>query len=99
MLIVNFNPFPIIETERLVLRQYTLNDAEDLFEIRKNPEAMKFIGKPVAKTIEDVIELLNLINTRIENNEGINWAITIKPENKLIGMVSLHKIYKEQQCI
>jgi len=95
MLTVNFNPFPIIETERLLLRQYSLNDAEDLFEIRKNPLSMKYIGKPTAKTINDAIELINLINTKIENNEGINWAITIKPDNKLVGMVSFHTIFKE----
>ena len=95
MLKVDFNPFPIIETERLLLRRYSLSDAEELFQFRKNEEAMKYNEKRLAKSIDDIYDLINLINSRVDANEGINWAVILIQNNKLIGMVSLHKIYKE----
>lgn len=36
----------IIETERLILREYTLEDFEALFEIMSDPETMQHYPKP-----------------------------------------------------
>lgn len=95
MLDINLNPFPVIQTERLILRQMELADADNLFLLRKEKKVMQYIAKPLATSIMDAIDLINLINQRIETNAGINWAITLKDENKLVGSVSLHKIDKE----
>ena len=43
MLELNFDPFPVLETERLVLRRITLDDANDYFSMRSNVDAMKHI--------------------------------------------------------
>ncbi|HAK41416.1 MAG TPA: N-acetyltransferase, partial [Clostridium sp.] len=37
-----FNPFPILETNRLILRQVDFKDEEQLFELLSNPEVAKF---------------------------------------------------------
>jgi ribosomal-protein-alanine N-acetyltransferase len=54
MLTVNFSPFPNLETERLLLRRLTINDAEEILILRGNPEIMKFIPRPLAKSIKEV---------------------------------------------
>lgn len=36
----------IIETERLILREYTLEDFDALFEIMSDPETMQHYPKP-----------------------------------------------------
>ncbi|MGK0466413.1 MAG: ribosomal-protein-alanine N-acetyltransferase [Clostridium sp.] len=38
---INFTPFPNIETKNLILRRINYNDGNDLFEMRKDPEMKK----------------------------------------------------------
>lgn len=40
MLDFNFTPFPVIETERLLLRRITNDDVNEVFELRSNPETI-----------------------------------------------------------
>jgi [ribosomal protein S5]-alanine N-acetyltransferase len=91
MIELNFEKFPVIETDRLLLRKITLDDAEDIFGLRTNEEAMKYINKPKLNTIEDAIELINKMNDPVR----INWGITLKSENKIIGSIGYHRIESE----
>lgn len=95
MLEVNFDPFPVLETERLVLRRTTLDDANDYFFLRSSPEAMKHICKPLQKNVEETKELIYKINEMIAFNDGISWAVCLKKNNIMIGSVSFHHLYKE----
>lgn len=95
MLTINFTPFPTLETPRLLLRRLTPLDCDEIFALRSNPENMKYIPRPLAKTREDALEHISLINAKIENNEGINWAITLKGNPKLIGIIGHYRIKPE----
>jgi len=95
MLTFKFKPFPIIETERLILRKITKKDAEDIFIFRKEAEVMKYIGKPTAKSIKDVKELIVRIEDGIKANSSIAWGITIKNENKVSGTIGYHRMEPE----
>ncbi len=95
MLEFNLNSFPTLRTERLILREITLNDAEDFFVLRKNKEAMKYIDKPLHKSVSETQELIQKIIDDIKNNETIAWAISLKGNQKLIGTIGYHRIQKE----
>lgn len=95
MLTYTFSPFPSLEDNRLLLRRLTENDAPQVFEMRSNPMVMKFIPRPLAKNLDDALELINLMNTRINENEGINWGITIKGNDKIVGYIGLFRMYPE----
>ncbi|MBL7936429.1 MAG: GNAT family N-acetyltransferase [Bacteroidia bacterium] len=95
MLEVNFDPFPIIETERLILRRAVLDDAQDYFELRSNVEAMKYISKPIQTSVEETKTLIYKINEMINCNDGIGWAVCFKENPKMIGTVSFHRIDKQ----
>jgi ribosomal-protein-alanine N-acetyltransferase len=95
MLELNFNPFPIIETERLILRRKILADAPDFFIMRSNAEAMKYICKPLHTSVKDSETMILRINEMINCNDGIAWAITLKNQPNLIGSISFHRIEKE----
>ena len=41
------------------------------------------------------MEHIAMINTKIETNEGINWAITLKGNPKLIGVIGHYRIKPE----
>ncbi len=87
--------FPTIQTERLLLREISYDDVPDLFKIRSNKTAMEFIDRPIAKTEEEVINLIEIIKTNQANGEGITWAITLKDEDKLIGTMGYWRYEKK----
>ncbi len=95
MLNINFTPFPNLETERLYLRRVSKEDVNEIFALRSNKETMKYIPRPLAKTNEDILEHIATIDSKIENNEGINWAITLKNNPKLIGIIGHFRIKPE----
>jgi ribosomal-protein-alanine N-acetyltransferase len=95
MLTINFTPFPILETERLVLRRVNENDVNEVFALRSNPETMKYIPRPLVKSTDDALEHIAMIESKITNNEGINWAITYKDNPKLIGIIGHYRIKPE----
>ena len=95
MLSFNFTPFPVIETERLLLRQITNDDITEVFELRSNPETMKYIPRPLVKTTEDALEHIKMIEEKINDNTGINWGITLKGNSKLLGMIGFYRMQPE----
>ncbi|WP_298306039.1 GNAT family N-acetyltransferase [Flavobacterium sp.] len=95
MIEINFHPFKNLETERLLLRRVSIDDLNEILELRGNPETMKFIPRPLVKTEEDALNHFKMIDEKIEKNEGINWAITVKGNPKLIGIIGHYRIQPE----
>ena len=54
MLTLNFTKFPVLETERLILREHDLADAETLFAMRTNETVMKYIDRERPKDIFEI---------------------------------------------
>ena len=86
-------PMNVIETERLILRQLTVADAEDLYNIYSNPLTMQFMGKGSAS----VEETSGNIQKHIENYYNLYgfglWAAVLRENNRLIGRCGL--LYQE----
>ena len=89
---LNFAPFPQLSTERLKLRQVVTRDVSDIFSLRSDERVMKFLDRPMLKTIEDSRQLIKTINDGINNNEAISWAINQKNDPKLIGTIGFWRI-------
>jgi len=95
MLQLNFQPFPQIPTDRLLLREISKTDAADLFALRSNKDLMRHIDRPLAQTMQDALNLIEIIITALKNNEGITWGITLKNNPQLIGTIGFWRIIKE----
>ncbi|MDG2432821.1 GNAT family N-acetyltransferase [Flavobacterium sp.] len=95
MVHLNFNPFPILSTERLVLRRVTEADVQEMFVLRSDTEIMKYIPRPLATNFEEAIEHIKSIDEKIESSEGINWGITLKGNDTLIGVAGFYRISPE----
>jgi ribosomal-protein-alanine N-acetyltransferase len=95
MLTINFNPFPVIESPRLILRRPVAADIDELFKYRSDKELMQYIPHRYATSRAQVEETLERIDKLIAANEGINWAITLKGDDTIIGMVGYVHFYKE----
>jgi ribosomal-protein-alanine N-acetyltransferase len=92
---INFTPFPVLETQRLLLRRVGDNDAGQIFKLRSNPETMKYVPRPLVKTNEEALQHIANIDAKIESNEGINWAITLKGTPEFIGIIGHYRIKPE----
>ena len=91
----SFLPFKNLESERLLLRQITPADVKEIFELRSDKDTMKYIPRPLCVTHEDALALIHMMQQKIETNEGINWAITLKNDDKLIGFIGHYRIQWE----
>ena len=85
----NFNPFPVLKTERLTLRQLVSSDANEIFALRSNDNVNKYLDRKPAKSIDDAKTFIETINKNIQRNDSIYWAITLTGTNKLIGTICL----------
>lgn len=92
MLTINLQPFPVLNTNRLTLRQITHNDVNEFFWLRNSEEVMKYIQLPGFKSIEEAKEKINILKKLTTRNEGINWAITLNNSDKLLGWILLKSI-------
>ena len=95
MLTTNFNPFPIINTNRLILRKIDLGDVNEIFFLRSDERVMKYIDKTPAKSLDEAMKHINLIIDLEKNNEAVEWAITLKGDTRLIGTICFWNIQKE----
>lgn len=79
----------LIETDRLILRQFRLEDADDIVDGLNNLNVSKWLAfVPYPYTREDAI---NYINDSINKNL-YNFAIVLKATNKVIGSTQLSNI-------
>ena len=89
------HPFPILKTERLVLRQLTADDSDRWFLNLSNDEVAGLIGMDPLSTVEESERIINSFSNRFEKGTGIVWAISLKAENTFIGTCSYEKIDKK----
>ena len=92
----NFTPFPILTTERLTLRQLSIDDQQNIFALRSDKEINKYLGRQPSKTIEDAINFINKINDNIKENNSIYWVITLTKTKTFVGTICLFDFSNER---
>jgi ribosomal-protein-alanine N-acetyltransferase len=95
VLTVNFNPFPVIKTERLLLRRIEISDVNEIFFLRSDKKVLQYLDREPAVNLEEAKSWIEKINDLQKNNEAITWAITLKPGNTLTGTIGFWNIEKE----
>ena len=80
-----------LETDRLRLRPFRLDDAEAMFSRwASDDEVTKYLTWPTHKSVEDTKALLARWVAEYERPERLNFAIELKEEgNKLIGGIDV----------
>ena len=92
----NFASFPILTTERLTLRQLTIDDQNDILALRSDPEINKYLDRQPSKTIDDAINFINKVNDNIKLNNSLYWAITMSTTKKFVGTICLFDFSDEK---
>jgi ribosomal-protein-alanine N-acetyltransferase len=92
----SFIPFPLLVTDRLVLRQLKMEDDQEIFFLRSDETVNKYLVSPIAKSIRDAQDFIQKINSGVANSEWIYWGLTLKYSNKLIGTICIWNIEREE---
>lgn len=87
-----FRIFPHLESERFYLRDITLDQIDDLFEIYCDEETMRYEGMIPLITTKQVVSYIEDIQRMYRNRSSIRWGIYEKETMHLIGFVSLYQI-------
>jgi [ribosomal protein S5]-alanine N-acetyltransferase len=84
--------FPRLETKRLVLRQIVSSDAEDIFRIFSDHEAMRYWSCRPHTSVRQAHTLIDDMAGAMHSGTGIHWAITMRGEDQLIGKCGYNEL-------
>lgn len=82
--------FPVLETERFLLRQGTMADAPGYFAIFSNPDVTKYYDLETFTELAQAEDLLRRAQAGYEEHKRIRWIIVPKGEDAMIGSIGFH---------
>jgi [ribosomal protein S5]-alanine N-acetyltransferase len=94
---LNFTPFPILTTDRLVLRKLTDEDAWALFDYQSDQKNFPHVEMPIYHDISEALAFIKNKNEEINQNKHILWAIVGNQTNQIVGTISLWNFNNERQ--
>lgn len=93
---ISSTPFPILTTERLTLRQLSIEDKQDIFALRSDPVINKYLDRQPARTTEDAVNFINKVNENVEKLIALYWAITLTEKKTFVGTICLFDFSREK---
>ncbi len=78
----------IVETERLVLREFSPKDANDMFQLNADPEVIKYTGDPPFTSVNEAEVFLKNYSDYERNGFG-RWAVISKQTGEYLGWCGL----------
>lgn len=77
-----------IETERLILRDASVDDAEDMFEYAKLEEVTKYLSWKPHISLKDSEKILEMLSKEAKEKDSyVLKAIVLKENDKMIGTI------------
>jgi len=82
-----FNTFPVLENDRLILKEITDEEAEDIIDLAVYDGFF-------AKTGEDAKIILDKIRKDYRDGDGVSWGIYLKETGEITGTCCYCRSYK-----
>jgi len=82
-----YSDLPMLETERLLLRKITVEDAEAMFVYGSDPEVSTYVTWYKHQTMTDTKEFIDFILDQYEAGRIAPWGIECKDTGRLIGTI------------
>ncbi|MFY0673310.1 MAG: GNAT family N-acetyltransferase [Bacteroidia bacterium] len=79
----------VLESDRLYMREFRLEDAELMMEMESDPEVHKFLGKQPVKNVEELKTYINGVLNQYESNGIGRFNTFLKDTNEYVGWVGL----------
>lgn len=89
-----------LETERLILRRFTMNDAQDMFNNwASDDEVTKYLMWPSHKNVEVTKEYIKSLVDAYSEKSTYNWGIGLKEIGQVVGTISVVRCDDEIGCV
>lgn len=96
MLKTNFTPFPILTTNRLILRQLKITDDQDIFIHRLDDQINTYLDDFRHSSIEQTHAFIKRVQKEISIGKTILWVLTEKGKDRFIGTVCFWNIFPDK---
>lgn len=90
-----FDEFPYLESNRLIYRELSVDDANDHFLIESDEKVAKYMDKEIVKSVGDSKKNIEKLISEYNNKNAIEWVIVDKGTKKYIGSIGYWKIIPE----
>ena len=81
----DFSAFPVLTTDRIILRELRNEDATDLLVFRGDSEAQRFDSEPL-QTLEQSLALIDEVRDAYAAERAVPWAVTLKSSGRVVGL-------------
>ncbi len=85
-----FDRFPVLETQRLMLRRMTVADAPALFNMLREEDVAQFSGRPPLRRMSGAVELVRSVGLEFATRRSIRWGVCEFEQGPLVATVGLH---------
>ncbi len=86
-----------IQTNRLILKEIKIEDAEQIYKLFSDKELLKYTDNDIHKTIKDTKELIGIYQKEQKTGKSFRWAIWLKKTNNIIGILSIYHINRKHK--
>ena len=88
-----------LESERLILRKFTIEDADEMFmNWTSDSEVAKYMRWNAHKTVDETKEILRNRVERYNNLNTYHWAIVLKGNDMLVGNIAMMISNENDMC-
>jgi len=84
-----FDNFPVLHTDRLILREITMEDAQNIYDILNNFEVVRYDSFDRFTSIKQAETLIKIFYDCYKKQKAIFWGISFKGSDKVIGFCKL----------
>lgn len=88
--------FPVLESDRLILRQFSDSDLENVFAGLSHPDIIKYYGISF-ETLEAAKEQMTWFADLEKNENGIWWAVCSKEDGRFLGAGGLNDLSRKDK--
>lgn len=73
-----FGNLPVLETERMILRPITMDDAEDMYAYGSDPEVTRYVTWHAHQSIEETQQFISFYLENMKKALSLNGGLNIK---------------------
>lgn len=88
---------PLLDTPRLVLRPFVMEDAEAVFAFGRDPEVVRYTSWHPHQSVADAEAAVQRYLARYEADDAPNWAAVRRDTGALIGAVGFGSWHREHR--
>ncbi|WP_274648498.1 GNAT family N-acetyltransferase [Paenibacillus humicola] len=82
-----FERFPVLNTDRLILRKLEPSDAEALYEYYSDADVTRYMDWYGPESVEQAKDMIVSWNDMYRNRQLLPWGLTLNGRDRLIGTV------------